>query len=722
MPLTLLDIDGLTLHADKDTYLSLLDDVSYDYSIRSEDRLSMLARLRYGAGVTIITGPRSVGFWSLVSPECHIVTIPDAGRGMLCTDEEQWSLLAVGCSERVGRDLVGRTITKRHSQYAAWVDAQSLLKQFRALNETPLIVDQDDVSIITVTEAETVFENALQSDTLLALDWEWSETTQQPYGLSIYTEEEQTPRVYWVSVLDTDTGLALKEAVSGYLRRGGRCVWHFARADIGTQHPSDPIDLHGTAYRAEDTSLLAYLVGESSLGLKPLTKKYLNREPVEYPGDLSQYPEVLRARYAAGDTRNTFDLYNVLQKKLDPETSRVYETLERPLVPLIASMERGGIPLDMGAVHEERRQLYDHEQEIRWAVFAEEGLDLAADIEVREYIKRATGYDPGTCDQRTLASIPDKRINTVLDYRRTRTRRRNFLDRYITGHDKAGNPTEYRLYPRYNQAGSYAGDRSAPRTGRLSSAGPNIQQQPRSLRRIFIPPPGHYFFAADYSQLELRVAAALSGDAGFMAGTQAGQDIHEDLRQTVVDITGLNPGRVPAKTWNFGKLYGASLDTLLRQLALERVFMARDAAEALDKLFEERHQTYIRWAMNEGNRGLSRGYGRTLQGRRCYPRQLDTNDPESVQHARRFFVNAAVQGTAAYIVKQAMLDAIPVVGMYKGHISGQVHDELFGWVPIEQAEPFVKHLQDTMVNCFQLPNNVPLIVNAKFGAHWGECK
>jgi DNA polymerase-1 len=249
----------------------------------------------------------------------------------------------------------------------------------------------------------------------------------------------------------------------------------------------------------EDTIVLAYLAGEPLLGLKELTSKLLGREAMDYPGSLENKPVELQARYACSDTRNTYDLYHHFMARLDADTRRAYETIERPLVPVIADMERDGSPVSLyriNVLQKEYRRLEDALRSFCWQRWRR---DVSNDKETRALLTDLLGYDPGTLDQRVLSRIQEEWMDVIIGYRKIRTIRRNYLDKYarrFVTEDAIsdGQGVEPTLKARFNQAGgssSLSGRnfKSAPRTGRLSSADPNLMQVAPHIRSIFIPPP-----------------------------------------------------------------------------------------------------------------------------------------------------------------------------------------------------------------------------------------
>lgn len=502
-------------------------------------------------------------------------------------------------------------------------------------------------------------------------------------------------------------------------------VFHNGRADIGTQYDGDPIELFGKPI--DDTLVMAYLVdpNSSDLGLKTLTPRYLKRRAIPYPGEVEDLPLSLAGEYAAAsDTRNTYDLRKVLVAKLiEMNQWDVYTKIERPLVPIVASMEKYGVPVDMPKVIQKYKEHVQLESSLI-STFDSMGYRVKhnrkADSGLREYIRDTLGFDPGDMDQRTLSGYPQGEIDLVLFFKRTRTRRNNFLRSLIKQWARAGFPTEFRIFPQYNQAGIDQGEGLfglAPRTGRFSSSSPNFQQQPRDLRDIYIPPIGYKWWKYDYSQLELRIAANLSGDKNLIEDLLTG-DPHGNFRQYILETTGRDPGRPTAKTANFEKLYFGGDGQLVRVLQKERVFIDRGLARAIGQAHASRYSGHYTFAEREIQTARRKGgVFFTPSGRQRRISEIYSTDTEARQHGERAGVNHIIQGYAADIVKLVMAKLVPVMNQYGAHMAITVHDELDGWVP-ESVDlvQFDKDVRAVMESINIGP--VPLLVDGSVRNSW----
>lgn len=714
------DISGLSLQRPLERIVSALSLPPDALPIQDSPgwKFATLARLREGVGVEVLTGPWGAPFWTLASREVTVRIIPD---GDVLEDRyplEVWAGLAVGLELNEATELSRRekAPTQRHRLFSKWQERQRALDYMTLYAAEPIVIEKFPVQIIGEPAEQEQFLTSL--DTFAAWDWEWRMDDQQPVGLAISTADDN----YYLPVRgkgysggDGD----LLQAVFG--REVGRqAVMHNGRADLAAQFPGNPIDLVGLI---DDTLVMAYLVGEPELGLKPLTRKLLKREPVEFPGEVADLPVPQAARYAAGsDTRNTFDLFGVLKKRLH-ETKQwdVYEQIEKPLIPIIASMEKYGSPVDVHAIRRLIGEQEALERQFADKIMREYGRDVADDSEIRQLIQDHGYPDPGSVDKRVLALYPDRFIDDVLGYRRARTLRRNFLEKHLYRWQLAGEPDDFRIYPRFNQAGTSVDGvafKRAPRSGRLSSSGPNFQNQPRAIREIFVPPSGATLWSLDYSGLELHIAAALSGDEAMLLGLAG--DLHEQFRQRIIELGGREVERIVAKTANFEQLYGGRGDKLKQILAGVRVFVTLEEADAIVGIHERTFPTYHRWASQMRERSCGLGYAGTFFGRRRYLPELRHNDSESRAHAERAAVNHVIQGTGADIVKIAMARAVPVLKKYNAHMSIQVHDELVGWAPVDGVDDFLVEMKAVMESV-ELPR-VSLKVEGGSGANWKAAK
>lgn len=710
---TYLDVAGLSPHRPDILAALCRDSFPGLVEVGEDERLELLHRLREGAGVRVITGPLGRAFWELASIEVIVEVWPDGYKWE--ERHEDVLLWALQAFEGYGRSRAGslcKTPPKsvKHKDWAAFERAKHIAVTFDEAAETyrPIVVGA------TPAIGTPAYLEGLTNEQVYAQDWEWNPDTHAPIGLGIYTPAEQ---VY----IPGGVGESWREA----LLRGTRVVLHNGRSDLGTQYPDDPVELVGKGV-VDDTMVLAFLCGERELSLAALSKKYLGRElnkSVRAVVDSVAVETV--ARYCLEDCRATYDLYHELVPEVVATGQwQVYEDIERPLVPLVASMEKYGVPVDVNVMLKEYRDTVHLEQAMRSVLREQYGVDPRTDAGAREILTAGLGHDPGTLDQRVISMYPEPVVDLLLFYRQHRTRRRNFLKKHITRWVEAGKPDEFRLYPRYNQAGGFddAGGKAAPRTGRFSSADPNIQQQPPSIRDMFVAPRGYLFWAYDYSGIELRLAAGISGDETMLAAIAAGVDIHGILQERVKELTGQPIVRTAAKRWNFGKLYGGELDKLIQILAKERVHLDRPTAQALDKAHADLFPGYLEWTGDWVRECRELGFARTLRGRVRLLPELYSDDEVERGNAERAAVNMAVQGLAADVMKVSMNDLVEVMARYGGHIAGTVHDEVFGWVPMDaDVDGFQRDVKRVMEG-IEAPGGVRLSVEGGTGRSWKEAK
>lgn len=683
--------------------------------IKDDDsRLNYLALASKGLVGTVITGPLGANFWLRASNSVDIRICPD---GSLLKERETSSFKWACHQDSNGKALLARKSPPTRGR---------LLEPWQRAVKLASTLDQL-IDIIPTPKTKAIIDDfsCLEVDDYVSMDWEWNIHTKHPIG---YAQSSATSDWY-VPVRAQGqvfrTAHESRRKWSSALRRGMPCVFHNGRADLGTQYDSDPIELFGKPI--DDTLLMAFLVNPDAddLGLKTLTAKYLGRRAIPYPGDVEALTIDLAADYAAcSDTRNTYDLRRILTDKLiETNQWNLYRDVERPLVPVVASMEKYGVPVDIKKVIAKYKEHVTLESSFI-SLYKSQGYNVRhsrkGDSRLRTYVTDILGFDPGDMDQRTLSGYPHGEIDLVLYFTRLRTRRNNFLKSIVKTWAEQGFPDEVRVYPQYNQAGKQ-GDAAtfgrAPRTGRFSSSGPNFQQQPRDLRDIYIPPKGYKWWKYDYSQLELRLAANLSGDKNLVSDLLSG-DPHGQFRQYIKDITGIDPGRPTSKTANFEKLYFGGDGQLVRVLQKERVFIGRELAREIGRAHSSRYSRYYDYARDVvGNARANNGQVRTVYGRLRTNKEVYSPDTAVSQHGERALINHTIQGYAADIVKKVMAMLVPILNSYGAHMAITVHDELDGWVP--DSVDLVAFDRDVR-ECMQSLNvgPVPLLVDGGIRESW----
>jgi DNA polymerase I len=465
-----------------------------------------------------------------------------------------------------------------------------------------------------------------------------------------------------------------------------------------------------------------------------LAKKYLGYETVKYEQvagkgakqiSFSQVDLDTACRYAAEDADITLRLHLALWPKLEgvPALRKVYEDIEIPLVPVLAGMEQRGVLIDGDELRRQSQQLGKRMLELQQQSYLLAGHEFNLDspkqlqavlfdeLGLQAKLKTPTGQ-PST-NEEALEAIADTHElpRLILDYRGLAKLRSTYTDK-LSG---IVNPRTGRVHTSYHQ-GSVA-------TGRISSSDPNLQNIPvrteegRRIRQAFIAPPGWKILAADYSQIELRIMAHLSGDEGLLRAFHSGGDVH---RATAAEVFGVPPEdittnqRRAAKAINFGLMYGMSAFGLARQLGVDR----GEAGDYMGRYFSR--YPGVRAFMDATREQAHRdGYVETIFGRRLYLENLTSRNQGLRQGAERAAVNAPMQGSAADIIKRAM---IAVAGWLKGrddaHMLMQVHDELVFEVRADAVDEVRAAVIERMSGAAELA--VPLLVDVGVGANWDE--
>ncbi|HEY2036810.1 MAG TPA: DNA polymerase I [Steroidobacteraceae bacterium] len=494
------------------------------------------------------------------------------------------------------------------------------------------------------------------------------------------------------------------------------------------------IQLAGMRY---DTMLESYVwnsVGNrhdmDSAALCYLGRRTITYEDVVGKGakqiGFSQVPVERASEYAAEDADVTLCLHRALWPKIEsiPVLKWLYEEVEQPLMPVLARMEHRGVLVDRELLKAQSSRFGTQLQELLQQARREAGFDINVDspkqlqqvlfekLNLPVLRKTPTGQ-PSTAEdvlEELAASYALPRI--VLDYRGLAKLKSTYTDKL----PEQINPRTGRIHTSYHQA--------VAQTGRLSSTDPNLQNIPirraegRRIRQAFIAPPGYVLMAADYSQIELRIMAHLSGDEGLLAAFAEDRDVHQ---ATAAEILGVPLAEVTAdqrraaKTINFGLIYGMSPFGLARQLGIER-----SAANAYVERYFQRYPGVRRFMDETRKQARERGYVETVYGRRLYLPDIRSGNAQTRQYAERAAINAPMQGTAADIIKRAMIavDAWCAREDAPAHLIMQVHDELVLEVRSDAAEAVAEAVRERMTTAAEL--RVPLRVDVGTGANWDE--
>jgi DNA polymerase-1 len=480
-----------------------------------------------------------------------------------------------------------------------------------------------------------------------------------------------------------------------------------------------------------DTMVAAFLLdaGRSSYPLDGLVREYLGPQPErnERPERVSEMEIERVAAWAAADAGNVERLAEVLETRLgEAGLSDLYREIDGPLLPLLARIEANGILVDTALLSKMSAEMESSLGKVRERIHSLAGEEFNVDSpkQLREILfvklglqsrrKTAKGREAST-DAQTLELLLDEHpiAGKLLEYRELAKLKGTYVDAL----PRLVDPSTGRVHTSYHPTGAA--------TGRLSSSDPNLQNIPartatgRKIRAAFVPEEGSVFLAADYSQIELRVLAHLTGDPELTAAFRAGEDIHRHTAARVFDVMPelVTPEmRRRAKVVNFGVLYGMSEHRLAREQGISR----KEARRFIETYFARfaRVREYI-----DEVRELARRDGavRTLFGRvRRFP-QLQQRVNRAVQEqALRGAVNTTVQGTAADLMKLAMLEVDHRMGESPvgARILLQVHDELLLEVPEESVDATAPLVRRAMEGVATLA--VPLVVDQKVGKSWME--
>ncbi len=430
--------------------------------------------------------------------------------------------------------------------------------------------------------------------------------------------------------------------------------------------------------------------------------------------------------YAAEDADITLKLKNKLEVELQEKgLYKLFDEIEMPLVSVLARMERNGARIDKKSLSDTSRifteRMINIENDIR--VVAGQDINISSPKQIGELLfdklkldakAKKTKTGQYVTDENTLLALKNKHdiVGKILDYRGYK----KLLSTYIDALPQLENVRTKHIHTSYNQA--------VTTTGRLSSSNPNLQNIPirdengKEVRKALIPDDGELFFSADYSQIELRLMAHLSQDTNMVADFNSGHDIHQATAAKIfkVDINEVTSDmRRKAKTANFGIIYGISAFGLAERMGVSR----SEAKQLIDEYFI----TYpgVKKYMDESIlKARENGYTETLFGRRCQLPDINSRNAVVRGYAERNAINAPIQGTAADIIKLAMINIdrkMREEGL-RSKMTLQVHDELNFSVVTEEKERLQSLVISEMQNAAQL--SVPLVADCGWGTNWLE--
>jgi DNA polymerase-1 len=432
------------------------------------------------------------------------------------------------------------------------------------------------------------------------------------------------------------------------------------------------------------------------------------------------------AEYSSEDADITLQLHRAIWPQIEavPALKFVYENIEQPLVPVLFRMERTGVLVDRALLKAQSSELASRMLELQSQAHQEAGgvFNVDSPKQLQEILfgklgipvmrKTPTGQ-PSTAEDVLEELAETYRLpKLILEYRGMAKLKSTYTDNLPL----QINPHTGRIHTSYHQA--------VAATGRLSSQDPNLQNIPirthegRRIRQAFIAPPGHSLVAADYSQIELRIMAHLSGDATLLRAFAEDRDVHQataaEVFSTPLDQVSADQRR-SAKAINFGLMYGMSAFGLARQLGIAR----GDAQKYMD-LYFERYPGVRRYMEETRRQAREKGFVETVFGRRLYLPEIQSRNAALRQYAERSAINAPMQGTAADIIKRAMIevDSWLQSSRIPARLIMQVHDELVLEVADEAIETLVGQTRTHMIRAADL--SIPLKVDVGVGRNWDE--
>ena len=514
-----------------------------------------------------------------------------------------------------------------------------------------------------------------------------------------------------------------------------------ARAKVGHNLKYDRSVLanHGIVLAgiAHDTMLESYVLNSTASrhDFDTVALKHLGVETIHYEDVAGKgakqigFAEVALEQatpYAAEDAEVCLRVHETLFPRIaeSPGLAGVYHEIEIPLVPVLSDMERRGVYVDKHMLLEQSAELDQRMAEIESRAHDEAGesFNIGSPKQIQAILFDKLGLpvlqktpkgQPSTAESVLQELAHDYELpQLILDHRGLSKLKSTYTDKL----PQQINPDTGRVHTSYHQA--------VAATGRLSSSDPNLQNIPirssegRRIRQAFVAPPGRLLLAADYSQIELRIMAHLSGDAGLCQAFEGGLDVH---RATAAEVFGAaldqvsDEQRRAAKAINFGLIYGMSAFGLARQLGIER-----GAAQEYIERYFARYPGVRAYMDRIRATAREQGYVETVFGRRLYLPDINARNQQMRQYAERTAINAPMQGTAADIIKRAMIEVAGWLGGsgVAADLIMQVHDELVFEVDAGVADEVASRVATIMQEAAGL--DVPLIVEVGRGANWDE--
>lgn len=486
-----------------------------------------------------------------------------------------------------------------------------------------------------------------------------------------------------------------------------------------------------------DTMIMAYVLKSSGKhSMDAVSKEYLGIEPIPYTEiagtgrkqqTLDQIEIEVVAKYAAEDADITFRLYNHLKELLSKEEvlQKLYRNIEMPLALILNDMEKRGVKIDaqrlINQSHELEKKIADLQAKV-FELCAGEEFNLSSPVQLREVlfermglpaIKKTAKGQASTSEEVLLQLAEEYEVAAlIMEYRHFSKLKNTYTDKLPKILD-----INSRAHTSYNQTGTV--------TGRLSSSEPNLQNIPikstegRKIREAFVAEDGYMIVAADYSQVELRIMAHLSGDENLLKAFNEGLDIHSATAAEVLGISleeVTSEQRRKAKAINFGLIYGMGAFGLAKQLEVPRA----EAQEYINTYFT-RYPKVKEYMATAKEFAKENGFVETILGRRLYLPEINAKNGIQRSAAERAAVNAPMQGTAADIIKKAMIEVQDLITQNYGDsvkMVMQVHDELVFEIVKDKLDEISDKIKKAMEEAIAL--SVPLEVNVDSGENWDQ--
>lgn len=495
------------------------------------------------------------------------------------------------------------------------------------------------------------------------------------------------------------------------------------------------IELEGIDF---DTMVASYVIdpGHRQHNLDYLASKYLNHKMISYHDvvgkgkkeiSFSEVPIDEATRYACEDVDITLKLKDILEAQLERAGNRsLFYDLEMKLISVLIDMEWAGIKLDIDVFKDMSIRYAEQLKRLEEEIYKEAGMEFNINssqqlgyvlfeklkLPVQRKTTKTKSYSTDVKVLKKLTAYPFRIPELLLKYRTISKLKSTYLDSLI----KMVNPETGRVHTSFNQ--------TATATGRLSSSNPNLQNIPvrgeegREIRQGFVPEEGNYFISADYSQIELRIFAHYSGDPAFIKAFQEDVDIHSATASEImgVDISQVTPDmRRMAKAINFGIIYGMGARKLSEELGIP----LKEAQRYIDAYYN-RYEGVKRYREDTIKKAREKGYVCTLFSRRRYLTGINHSKQRLRAEAERMAINTPIQGTAADLIKKAMINIHERMKRegFKAKMILQVHDELLFEVPEHEVELIKKMVKEEMEGVYQLL--VPLKVDIGVGRNWDE--